>query len=206
MTAVRDRFDERRFPSLAAYLRPLPAGLASFPECQVKAVFVHSVLSDYPLQQASEQLPAGLAELLQHLPPSTAWISEVHFHALLRVLRDLYFATDAALVAWSYGSQYKLLGGPLYRVMFALLSPERVVRLAPQRWAHFHRGLWLEVTAASGRAMGTLHHPPYLYQRLDHELSLAGMRAVIELAGGRSVRTDIEDTSPTQSRSLLTWT
>lgn len=205
MTADRDSFDRRRFPAMAAYLDKLPSGLDSYPDCQVRAVFLRSIADEYSLLPLCSVLPPILAELLSHLPPSSSWISQVHFRCLLRVLLDEHFSDEAAMLAWSYASQSKLLGGPLYRVMFALLSPERAVRLAPQRWGHFHRGLTLEVDASRGRAQGILRHPRNLYQRLDHGLSLAGMRAVLELSGAKDVRTEQQETGPTQSRGLLIW-
>lgn len=223
------------FPSMAAYLSGLPDGLDSYPDCQVKAVFLLSVLEDFPLRSVSggaqsfrrrggdahpallaegdlerspviDRLPPVLADLVRSPPPSTAWLRQVHFRCILRAILDQYFKGDeAAMVAWSYGAQKKLLGGPLYRVMFALLSPERVVQLAPQRWGHFHRGLSMQVDIRPHQVEGLLRYPPHLYLRFDHDLSLAGIRAVIELAGGRDVRLEILETSPTQGRSRLTW-
>ncbi len=235
MSTSFPQVDARRFPAMAAYLSGLPDGLASYPDCQVKAVFLPSVLDDYPLRSVTggaqsfrrrggearpalleegdlerspviDQLPPVLADLVRSPPPSSAWLPQVHFRCILRAILDLYFQGDeAAMAAWSYGSQKKLLGGPLYRVMFALLSPERVVQLAPQRWGHFHRGLSMHVDIHPQQVEGTLRYPPNIYRRLDHELSLAGIRAVIELAGGRDVRLEILETSPTQGRSRITW-
>ena len=200
--------DAHRFPAMAAYLSALPDGLDSYPDCQIKAVFLPSVLEDYPLRSVSviDRLPAVLADWVRSPPPSSAWLPQVHFRCILRAILDQYFKGDeAAMVAWSYGAQKKLLGGPLYRVMFALLSPERVAQLAPQRWGHFHRGLSMHVDIHPRQVEGTLRYPPNIYRRFDHELSLAGIRAVIELAGGRDIRLEILETSPTQGRSRITW-
>lgn len=240
MSTSFPQVDARCFPAMAAYLSGLPDGLDSYPDCQIKAVFLSSVLEDFPLRSVTDgsqsfrrrggeahpalpknweaegalerspvivdRLPPVLADLVRSPPPSSAWMRQVHFRCILRAILDLYFRGDeAAMVAWSYGSQKKLLGGPLYRVMFALLSPERVVQAAPQRWGHFHRGLSMHVDIHPQHVEGTLRYPPNLYHRFDQELSLAGIRAVIELAGGRDIRLEILETSPTQGRSRITW-
>lgn len=199
------RFDRQRFPTLAAYLDRLPHGLDSYPECQAKCSLLMSALDDFSLEQALPGLPGSLADLVQHPPPRVEWIPQVQFRAVLRAICDEHFKTPADFVAWSYGAQQRMLGGPLYRILFALIGPERLLRNVQARWAHFHRNLILEVQAAGQSVDGRFRFPAHMYDRLDLEATLLGLRAALELAGAHEVTTQVISVSSTEALGRLTW-
>lgn len=198
-------FDRQRFPTLAAYLDRLPDGLDSFPECQAKCSLLMSALDDYSLDPCLASLPAELADLVQNPPPRVEWIPQVQFRAALRAVRDHYFGSAAEFVAWSYGAQHRMLGGPLYRILFSLIGPERLLRNSQSRWTHFHRGLHLEVRTTGQSVDGCFRFPPHMYDQLDLEATMAGFRAALDLAGTHQVTTTVVEVTATQARGRLTW-
>lgn len=197
--------DGQRFPSVARYLDRLPGGLAAYPHWQGKASLLRSVLDTYPLHESVPYLPDTLAELIRFPPPTAHWIPEVHFRALMRVVLDAHFRSPAAFIAWSYSAQQRMLGGALYRVLFALISPERVARGAPGLWANFHRGSTLTIDLGRQEGTVTMTYPEHTQEELDQEATLAGLRVAVELSGGRGVRSTTLELGPTQSKAQIIW-
>lgn len=200
-----DSFDRQRFPTLAAYLDRLPQGFRSYPECQAKCSLLMSAIEDYSLVPCLPGLPADLVDLVQHPPPRVHWIPQVYFRAALRAIRDEYFGSAADFVAWSYGAQHRMLGGPLYRILFSLIGPERLLRNVQSRWAHFHCGITLD-TQVNGRCVeGRFRFPKHMYDRLDLEATMQGFRAALELAGAHEVTTEVVEVAETQALGRLRW-
>lgn len=205
MSTVIGGLDRARFPTVARYLERVPGGLAAYPQCQGKASLLRSVLEDFPTQRLSSGLPPTLAELVRHPPPPGHWIPEVHFRAVMRAVLDEFFGDPAKFVAWTYSAQQRVLGGPLYRMLFVLVSPERVIRSAHSRWASFHRGSKIDFEVFSGHGIVTLIHPPHCHELLDHEAVIAGFRVALELAGGHNVTSTTLECDATRASSRVAW-
>lgn len=197
--------DRARFPSVAKYLERIPGGLAAYPHCIAKASLLRSVLQDFAIDRLAPGLPSVLADLVRNPPHSGHWIPEVQFRAIMRAILDEYFGDPAKFVAWTYSAQQRLLGGPLYRMLFVLMTPERIARVAHSRWGSFHRGSQIDFEIFSRHGIVTLVHPPHCYALLDHESTMAGFRVAIELAGGRQVESTLIECGATTARSRLSW-
>lgn len=174
-----------QFPQLEAYIKRLPHGLDSYPEALAKASLLRSVADVRPIpRQAREALPPALATLLEAPPPVTHWVSQVHTHALLLVLRDCVCSDQEDFVRFCYLRQRELFQSPMYRVMFALATPGMLFRAFALRWGSLHRGTSLSIRDRTDTSVRLeLEHAPHLW---DPEVSLAtaaGLRVVLDLSG-----------------------
>ncbi len=189
--------DHDRFPTAAAYVARLPDGLASHPECVVKASVLRDVVDARPLDRDDlDALPPEVAPLISEPPPVSAWVPEVHALVAMIAVRDRHFAPGevglAAYEAWTYERNRKLLARPLYRALFLVLTPERLLARVETRWAMFRRGSTLElVGSAPGRAELRMSYPSHLVEHTTARGLRGALRAATELAGGRDVAVEI---------------
>lgn len=192
-------------PHLSAFLAKLPDGLASFPEVRAKASLYRSILDEFP-PDADEHLPGPLRERLLMPVPVSAWIPEVHSHAMVLALRDLRFDSDAAFVDFCYQRQKTLFEGRLYRIMLALASPALLFRTAALRWTLFHRGTTLEVQQRSStEARICVRHPPQMWDGLLADALMAGLRAVLDLSGADDPVLEVAERTPDALYLRGTW-
>lgn len=196
--------DRDRFPTTARYLDALPDGIRSYPQCEVKAAILLAQMNTRPIPEALlADFPREVIELAKDPPPVSAWVSEVVSMTITVAIRDLHFPPgqgDAEYEAWTYERNRRLLGSRIYRPVFLLISPERLLRFANMRWNRIRRGSSLEVLEQSkGFAKVQSRYPRNL-----HEGSVAigmrgAMRAVTELAGGKNVRVHVPEVGETQT-------
>ena len=117
---------------------------------------MRSLLLDAPMSLATvEGLPARLAEYAVAPPQANDWVTEAELWGMTLAVYDLSFADQGGLAAfekWVHGINHRLMGSPLYRVLFAVVSPERILRGVASRMAVFHRGTVTEdIQVSSGR-------------------------------------------------------
>ncbi len=203
--SARGELDAGRYPSVAGYLGRIPGGLAANPECVAKASLFRSIVDDKPLKDV-RGLPGAIVELIEHPPPPTDWVPEVHFRALMRAVYDTHFASRPDFYRWAYDAQRRLFEGPLYRILFAMVSPERVAATAQARWGKFHRGFTLDARIERGMLHVVLGHPSFLADAFDHHATLEGVRAALELAGASKVQTTVDDVTSTYGVFTIRWT
>lgn len=200
-----------RFPSVASYLAKLPAGICSYPECSVKASVYRDALESRPLSRVDLLLlPPEVVELVERPPPVTVWVPEVVSTVILVAILDRHFPTGRpgleAFRDWTYDRNRRLLTRPLYRALFLLLNPERLLRNVGKRWDAFRRGTRLELLAnGPGWAELVVRHPPNLF----NESTLYGLsgafRAAAEASGGRNVETEARQTKEREARYVISW-
>lgn len=197
------------FPSVAAYLKRLPQGAASYPDCQCKASIYRSSLQDMPLKNP-HHLPKPVQDLIEHPLPVTAWVSEVHSLCILLAMRDKHFTPDETGLdeyeEWVRRRNRQLLGQPLYRALFLVVSPEVLLSGAQRKWGALHRGTQFEIPKRDrGMAELQMTYPPYLLG----DIILRGIRgafcAALDMAGAKSVRMEIHERSPTESMFYARW-
>jgi hypothetical protein len=188
------RVDDLRVPTVARYLRDLPDGLASYPECLAKASLLHSIREQGPELDASA-LPSPLDELVTAPPPVSSWLPEVHTNAIMLAAFDLAFRTAggmAAFLEWVYERNRKLLSAPLYRVLFLVVSPERLLLHMEKRWAAFHRGTDLTlIERREGHARVRLTFPSKLHCEHSARGVGAALRAAADSAGAKDCRVTV---------------
>jgi hypothetical protein len=198
-------------PSVERYLSELPAGFLSHPGALAKATVVlpwrAGAVGD-ALHRCRE-LPAALRALVEEPPAVSGWIPEVELAALILAAYDAHFAEaggEDALQAYIHATNRAVFKGPLYAILFAVASPERLLVGAAQRWSAFHRGSKLEVVSREpGGAVMDLAHPAGIFS--EHSLRGHGTSFALaaELAGGREVRATHERVAPGVTRYTLAW-
>jgi hypothetical protein len=197
--------DDERFPLAAAYLARLPDGIRSYPDAKIRGGLVQSIIMAHTLE-ARGALPDVVCDWIDSPPVTSEWVPQVVARVLLRAYFDQVFRTREAYLRWAYEAQKKTLSGPLYRVLFLGISPERLARIAASRYAHFHAGLTMTVTRhAQGRAEAELTYPALLCDGFDHQATLEGLRAGLELAGAKNVSGSATSTGETSARIELVW-
>jgi uncharacterized protein (TIGR02265 family) len=194
--------------SVAAYLEGLPHGLASYPECTAKASLLRDMLATRPLDPDSDSLLEDLRPLIRDPPPVSTWIPEVAFVASAMTVYDEHFGGHdvAGFEQWIVDFNAALFRKPLYRVLFALISPERLVVGATTRWSAFHRGTSLALVERGQRSgLVRVGFPPDLYGTVMLHGFAAGLRAAVVVAGGRDVRTELESIEATSAEYWIRW-
>lgn len=194
-------------PRLDAYIAEHPGGLRAHPQCRHKAAGLRSYLRGLDLAARADTLPAPLAELVRSPPPVTAWISEVHATAVILAVRDLCFDSDHAALAHSYTTSRALLAGPLYRILFAMISPERVARGANARWKSFHTGSTLRalVRTPEPEARILLSYPNALFPPFVVRAYGEVIRGALDLAIGGGATVAVVDHTPTHATYRAAW-
>jgi hypothetical protein len=195
------------FPTLEAYIAQLPNGLDSFPTCLIKASVIRDALSSKAIPD-DPSLPAPIRALLQGPPPVSSLVPEVLSNAMLLTLYDVHFAALGwqAAGSWLHATTYQLLRTPLYRILFAVLSPERLVSGVAQRWQAFRRGSELTLTdKTDGFARLRLVFPAGLHTDLTLFLLAAAFRAAIDGSGARRVTVEVESTASGSAVFACSW-
>ncbi len=193
--------------SIATYLSTLPNGVASYPECSVKAsVLRHNVASKGFGPEI--ELPPAVRKLVDSPPPVTEWIPEVHFNVAMLAIHEVHFGGRSVdeYRAWVYAQNRKLLAAPLYRVLFAVLSPERLLRGIEKRWGAFRRGTEFSVVVeAPGRAELRIRSPAFHYPApMTLGMSMA-LQAGLDSAGARNSLVEVVSHSSTECVFSARW-
>jgi hypothetical protein len=190
---------------LDRYLRDLPHGLASHPECQQKAVLYLGLLDAIPgLGGMAVRMPDELRDLVEHPRRESAWVSEVHSIALGLAGCDLLGLTDEDLIETAYRMNRALMTGALTRIIFMVVSPTVLLLGASARWSAFHRGSSLK---SSGRGRGTIRlaYPSQLVPELIARVHARGFGAVLEGAGSRTASVTLREWTPTHATLDAIW-
>lgn len=194
-------------PLLNAYLASLPQGLESFPEVQQKGSIVQSFLEGVPIQQHLSSLPRPIAELVKHLPPPSAWISEVKAAALYLACADLCFPSAEAYVEFAYRANRKIIEGPIYAMLFRMLGVKRIVNVVAGRWEQFHRGTSLKVVHFEGtEGRLRLDCPPHATPLLLAQCHGTAVRATVEIVGAKNVTVACTQSGPSAFDYVCRWT
>lgn len=200
-------------PAVAAYLRSLPAGIASYPEAQAKAAVLRDWLarSRLAVRLAPGQVPDEVEALAREPPPASLWIPEVHLVALKEADFELTFAgagegAMAACEQWMLEVYRHLLSSPLYKILFLVVSPERALVGGERRWSAFHRGSELRVLESrTGHARLEVSSPPGLFSELGLRAHGCALQAAGEAAGGRDFAWTLKRVEPGRAHYELTW-
>jgi hypothetical protein len=135
-------------PSVEHYLRDLPDGIDSYPDVAVKGSVLVSMLGHPGFAALSRHpgLPAPALGLIAHPPTATSWVPEVHFNVTMAGFYDVVFRDKGGFEpyeAWVVTQNMKLFSTALYRVLFAVMSPQRLLTSVSLRWGAFRRGTTL---------------------------------------------------------------
>lgn len=188
-----------------AYIASLPHGLSSYSGCQQKAIILSQFIGPTPASEIAPALPPELASLVLDPPLATEWIAEVKTTAIYLALRDA-MGSDDAFVAHAYAMNRRLLARPVYRILFALTSPETVLRGATARWGQMHRGTELRPhKVVEGEAVFRLTFPPGLVPAILARAYTTAYRAAIEMAGAIDATVTFADQTSTGCTFTAHW-
>lgn len=149
-------------------------------------------------------MPASLRELAERPPLPNAWVSEVSFNALMMAYQASVPRRE--FEAWVYDRNKKLLQSPLYRVLFLVVSPERLFNGVSNRWGAFRRGSRLELLAMVGKSAElALHFPAHLHDEVTLGNMVIALRAAAEAAGARSPEVRLSKLTPTRADITTRW-
>lgn len=193
--------------SVQHYVSRLPRGADSYPECSVKASLLQNATASCPLGPEVE-LPPAVRALVDHPPPVSIWIPEVHFNVAMLAIFDTYFSrgSPGGFQEWVYSQNRKLFQTALYRAMFWVLSPPDLLHGLEKRWHSFRRGSELRCVKRSARDSELrLTVPPALYDTTSVMGLGAALRAGIDSAGARCSQVLGELVSPTEVVYRLSW-
>jgi hypothetical protein len=188
-------FDE--LPMTSAFLERLPTGWDSYPEVRVKGSIVRGVIEHEPPGYELERVPEPLRSLLANPPLVSDWLPETHLVTLTLAFRDIFFQTDAAYLDWAEETLGSTLRGPLYRILFALISPGRLARSGAKRWGALRVGTSREhIELNENGNLGRIHYPAELYDPFFLETLLRGMTAVYRLSKAADPKIQVLEWTP----------
>lgn len=195
------------YPHLDRYIASLPEGLSSFPGCLAKAA---SLLGLRAKLLDARRMPEELHRYLVETFPKNEWIPETHVNAMMLAVRDHYFGHGSegvvAFLAWVRARSLELYGSPLYKAVFFVLSPERLIRGAAQRWSLFRKGTTLEVIDDTARRVVLrLSHPEGLHEPHSRAGLAVGIEAAVASAGGRNAQVEVVEVAARYFDMVVTW-
>lgn len=191
---------------MTAYLAQLPAGVDSYPDVLEKASVYREYLVGVDCEPLRRVLPPALLSMIDAPPPRSAWVAEVHVAALFLALSDT-LGEEAAFLELAYRANRRLLGGPMYRLLFSLLGPRTILKGAQSRWTHFHRGVTMHVAFVDHERGATvrLTFPPKLLVPLLFRSYGEAFRAAAEVAGAKNASVTIEAHGDDYVRFAVDW-
>lgn len=204
MTA-RGMVDAARYPKVARYLSRLEGGLAAHPGCQVKGSVLKNALETAPIALETSGLPAEIAKLVESPPLTSEWMSEVRLNATMIAFADSM--PDTEWQAWTYERNRALFRTSLYRVLFFVLSPERLFVGIANRWAAFRRGTSLRLLDLKNRrARLELSYPLNLYDESTLTAMRIAFRAAADAAGATESTSEVVESDGRRTIVDVSWT
>ncbi len=189
------------------YLASLPQGFSSYPDHTQKASIYRTFLAETDFSTIADKLPSAIRKIVERpLLPST-WVTETLATSLFLAARDLCFDDDDDFVEHFHGVNRTIISSPMYRVLFALASPERFLSGSPKRMATLHRGIGVDVSALHEKVVRIeLTSPPNLIPRLIARCYATGFGAAARAAGGKEVAARLIRHEPLVSTFEISWT
>lgn len=189
-----------------AYLRALPSGLDSYPDCRSKGQVWRNILRWTDVEPLGGRVPQSIDLIPDLNVLASSWIPLVQSFAGHLVLRDCLFPSDEAICDHFRMLDRHLLSGPVYRVMFALATPMMAVRGADRSFAAMFQGIRLQASAPGAQhTVLDLSYPPFLLPSLVGRLYLVAFEVAVELAGGKGVEGRVLSHGETSARYEITW-
>lgn len=207
---MKNEVDSQKFPTVADYLRGLPTGFESYPECATKGDVCDYMRTTHPDLGRQEGLPRAMREFWERADTS-GWISETLSTAFFLALWDSQFNDFSAFRNWSMKSNLTLFDKPWTRMMMRLLSPTLVVLGAAKRWGAFHRGSILKVDPVKkdNRDMlvhGVLKYPAGLFVRPRLDMFGVAFVAALTLSRAENARYSVHEIDDSTAAFDVTWT
>lgn len=198
-------FDETSLPHTAVYFRGLPHGLASYPECQVRADVAAEILRLFP---EIFQHPGIAPEVVETISSSLAkkdWMPDVQGVVARLLVRDIVCKTDQEYLDWSYRVAGELFKRQIFKVLMYVLSPTLVLLGTEKRWSAFRRGTMLKSRVDKNSAMAELRFPTNLYTPVVLQGFGEAFRASLTAARATDPKVELVEASPELARWSVRW-
>lgn len=171
-----------------------------------KASIYRTFLDATPLDRVVRRLPPAIAALVERpLLPST-WVGEGVATGLYLAARDLCFASDQDFLDHFRDVNRALVSSPMYRILFALRSPELLVVGAAKRFAALHRGMSFEIEErARGRLRVVIGHPPRLLPALSARAYAVAFEVILEQSGAKDATSRVTELDLETTGFDLSW-
>lgn len=196
--------DAARFPIASQYLAALPNGEASHPQCMVKGSVLRSLVETSPVPFPVKELPASLATLLESPPLPNEWVSEVRFNTLMLAHEELM--PTSVFREWVYSRNRRLFNSSLYRILFLVVSPERLLSQMSSRWSAFRKGTELTIVdRTSKHFLVDVSYPSFLYEQRVLANVCVAVTAALDAAGAHHPRVTVADIGETKARFDIRW-
>lgn len=197
-----------QFPRTVAFLNAMPAGLESYPDCQMRGELVDRIPKDFP-QAARHFSDGGPMQDLVVGPQTKTWYPEAAVNAALLVARDLA-PNDDAFFDWIFYKNVAVFNRPIHRALMHVLSPHLLLLGAERRWATFHRGTKLEVQPTIRQGLRFVartrqQFPPNLRNALHIQARATAMRAAVDAAGAQGSKMEVVRCSATEAEVAVSW-
>ena len=197
--------DASAYPRTMSYLRRLPAGLLSHPQCESKASLYREALRNLPRKLDLDGLDPLLADYVRDPLPMSSWVPEVVNTALYLAMADQVFGDDEKFLQWVSDFSQKVFEAPMYRVLMAVASPERLAAGGERRWNNFHTGVDYELKVVPGGTHSRFGFPPHLYDSLALRATLKAIEAAYRASGARGARAELLAMGPTTAEFRVGW-
>jgi hypothetical protein len=198
-----------RYPRARSYLKSLPQGFDSFPDCRARGEVFDDVRMHFPELGRDPMLPPVIAGFFKG-EYANRWMPEVVGQVVNLMIRDAALPTDDALLKWSYETSSRLFRDSPFRVLMKLVSPTLLVMGAAQRWSALHAGSTLESgkverTEDGSATSGLLRFPAGLFPELFLRALAPAFQAAVENARARNVAVNLRRFSSTDAEYRITW-
>jgi hypothetical protein len=187
------------------FLRNLPNGLLSHPECETKASLYREALRNLPKPLETESLDPLLASYVNEPLPMSSWVPDVVNTALYLVMADQIFRNDDAFLQWIADFSKRMFEAPVYRVLMAVASPERLAQGARRRWENFHTGVEYDVTIGDSGTEGRMQYPRNLYDKLAFRANLKAIEAAYRASGARNAVAELVTMTSNEATFRVLW-
>jgi hypothetical protein len=187
-----------------SYLRRLPRGLGSYPQCMAKGSLIAAYMNARPIEPSS--LPSDMRPIVESKPRDNVWVPEVRFLALALLVRERHFASDETFLAYVKALNAQLFRGPIYRALMFVATTRALTAGASMRWKQFHEGTMLTAEHGSGSFVDfTFKYQPNLFEPLHVKLFLAAIEAALEASGAIRTETVGVEVAQTEARGRIVW-
>lgn len=197
--------DTAAYPRTTRYLRSLPNGLLSHPECECKASVYREALANLPRTMDVRGLDPLLADYFTNPMPVSSWIPEVVNSAVFLAMADAFFATDTAFVDWIGGFAEATFRSPMYRVLMSVASPQALAQGGNRRWRAFHTGSEFESKIGDNGTETTIRFPPNTFDALVVRGTLRAIQAAYRASGAREATVELVRFAPTEAVYRAIW-
>lgn len=187
-----------QLPRTSRYLATLPAGLASYPDCVLKATYVRAAQDSLPDGITAQDFPFELQALLYHSPSDGDWISEVQMVALMHAMNDLVFDAEVDMLTWAEAGMVRMIEESPFRGFIAMTPPERFPRSLQWVWKNLREGSSAQVVHEEpGLVRGRFEYPAHMFDEFYTRVIASGFMAPMRISRAVNPRTTVSDWCPT---------